>query len=82
MKVLEKKMFLKERSSGDLVEVLTLKDLFDPFQVELVVRNQKGEEVQDPERIKKAELVFPSGEELPKCWIDTHYRDKANKLGK
>ncbi len=75
-------MFLKERSSGDLVEVLTLKDLFDPFQVELVVRDQKGEEVQDPERIKKAELVFPSGEELPKCWIDIHYRDKVNKLRK
>ncbi len=75
-------MFLKERNSGDLVEVLTLKDLFDPFQVELLVRDQKGEEAQDPERIKKAELVFPSGEELPKCWIDIHYRDKANKLRK
>jgi len=43
---------------------------------------KKGEEIQDPERIKKAELVFPSGEELPKCWIDIHYRDKVNKLRK
>lgn len=40
-------MFLKVISSGDLVKVLTLNDLFDPFQVELVVRDQKGEEVQD-----------------------------------
>ncbi len=75
-------MFLKDKTSGDLFEVLTLQDLFDPFQEGVVGRYQKGEEVQDPERIKKAELVFPSGEELPKCWIDTHYRDKANKWRK
>jgi len=71
----EKKMFLKDRISGDLVEVLSLRDLFDPFQVEVVGRYQQGEEVQDPEKLKKAELIFPSGEALPQSWIDPHYRD-------
>ncbi len=68
-------MFLKERASGDLVEILTLQDLFDPFLGEVLGRNQHGEEVQDPEKFKKTELTFPSGEALPRCWIDPHYRD-------
>jgi hypothetical protein len=38
-------------------------------------RYQQGEEVQDPEKLKKAELIFPSGEALPQSWIDPHYRD-------
>ena len=68
-------MFLKDRTSGDLVEVLSLQDLFDPFQVEVMGRYQQGEEVQDPEKLKKTELIFPSGEALPQSWIDPHYRD-------
>ncbi len=68
-------MFLKDRTSGDLVEILSLRDLFDPFQVEVVGRYQQGEEVQDPEKLKKAELIFPSGETLPQCWIDPLYRN-------
>ena len=54
-------MFLKEISSGDLVEVLSTQDLFDPFLNEVVGRYQHGEEVQDPEIFKKLELMFPSG---------------------
>ena len=68
-------MFLKDKTNGELVEILTLKELFDPFQGEVVGRYQQGEEVQDPEKLKKAELLFPSGEVLPKCWIDPHYKD-------
>ncbi len=68
-------MFLKDKTNGELVEVLTLKNLFDPFLDEVVGRYQQGEEVQDPEKLKKAELLFPSGEPLPQCWIDPHYRD-------
>ncbi len=68
-------MFLKDKTNGELVEILTLRELFDPFQGEVVGRYQQGEEVQDPEKLKKAELTFPSGEVLPKCWIDPHYRD-------
>ena len=68
-------MFLKEKSSNDLVEVLDLKGLFDPFCSDLTGRYQHGEEPQDPTTFSKASLVFPSGEALPKCWVDAHYRD-------
>ena len=27
------------------------------------------------EKFNKADLVFLSGEELPRCWTDPHYRD-------
>ena len=67
-------MFLKD-SKDDLVEVLTLSDLFDPFSKTLVGRYQHGEEAQDPEKFNKADLCFPSGEDLPRCWVDAHYRD-------
>jgi len=69
-------MFLKEKATGDLIEVLSVKDLFDPFLNELVGRYQHGEEVQDPEKFKKLDLVFPSGEMMPLCWIDPHYREQ------
>ncbi len=68
-------MYLKDKTNGELVEILTLRELFDPFQGEVVGRYQQGEEVQDPEKLKKVELLFPSGEVLPKCWIDPHYKD-------
>ena len=69
-------MFLKHKSNEDLVEVLTIKDLFDPFCSSLVGRFQRGEDSQDPETFDKNALVFPSGEALPRCWMDAHYRDK------
>ena len=68
-------MFLKNKSNEDLVEVLTLKDLFDPFCDNLIGRYQHGEEVQDPEKFNKSDLGFMSGEPLPRCWTDAHYRD-------
>ncbi len=36
---------------------------------------EHGEERQDPEKFDKAGLVFPSGEALPQCWLDAHYRE-------
>lgn len=68
-------MFLKERTSGDLVEIAELPDLFNMYSDDIVGRFQCGEEAQEPERFSKSALVFPSGEELPQCWIDPHYRD-------
>ena len=72
-------MFLKDKSKDDLVEVLTLKELFDPFSGTLIGRYQHGEEPQDPETFKKTALAFPSGEALPRCWMDAHYRDEELK---
>lgn len=68
-------MYLNEKSSGHLVEILSLNDLFDPFQKHLVGRYHHGEEVQDAEKFDKSGLAFLSGEELPRCWTDPRYRD-------
>ena len=69
-------MFLKQKTAGQhLVEVLSLNDLFNPNHSDLVGRLHYGEEVQNPEMMAKTDLVFPSGEELPRCWLDPHYRD-------
>ena len=69
-------MLLKERSSGHMVEVLGIIDLINLNCDEVVGRYQEGEDVQDPIKLKKADLIFLSGEELPRCWTDPHYRDE------
>ena len=68
-------MFLKIRHDDDssLVEVLNLQQLFDPFATSVLARLHAGEELQDPAPLTKAELNFPSGEPLPRCWLDPHY---------
>jgi hypothetical protein len=68
-------MFLKQLASGHLIEVLALPDLFDPYKDDIVGRSDYGEEAQEPETFRKPDLVFPSGEALPRCWTDPHYRD-------
>lgn len=72
-------MLLKERSSGHMVEVLSLVDLINLNCDEVVGRYQEGEEAQDPKTFKKTDLIFLSGEELPACWTDPHYRDDELK---
>ena len=68
-------MFLSQKSTGKMVEVLGLSDLFNPNHQNLVGRYNVGEELQDPEKFSKKDLQFLSGEELPQCWINVHYRD-------
>lgn len=67
-------MYLKDSKSGDLVEVLELRALFDPCRDSVVGRFHAGEELQDPAVFKKASLIFPSSESLPRCWVDAGYR--------
>ena len=62
-------MFLKTKSDGSLVEVLAMDQLINPFELSLRGRLHAGEELQDPEPFAKAELLFPSGETLPLCWM-------------
>ena len=57
-----------------LVEVLDLRQLADPFSAVVAGRIHGGEELQDPHHFAKAELRFPSGEDLPRCWRDPQYR--------
>jgi hypothetical protein len=69
-------MYLKQKKDGHLVEVLGYKDLVNPIRATVVGRLHYGEEMQEPEQFPKTDLMFPSGESLPLCWTDVHYRDK------
>ncbi|WP_456377255.1 acetyltransferase [Thiolapillus sp.] len=67
-------MFLKEKKSGDLIEVLSISDLIDPFRNSIPGRFHAGEEMGEPKSFFKTELVFPSDEVLPRCWVDPNYK--------
>lgn len=67
-------MLLKDIGSGSLVEVLDLTSLFDSFKTEVLGYQSVGEEAQDSTSFPKSQLVFPSGQALPRCWMDPHYR--------
>ncbi len=67
-------MFLKNRDNGDLAQVIELGELTDPNSATVTVRYHAGEEAGDPVPVEKSTLTFPSGEALPKCWLDAHYR--------
>ncbi|KGJ93732.1 hypothetical protein [Colwellia psychrerythraea] len=68
-------MFLKNRNNGDIVDVERLSDLTNLFHDKVLGCYQVGEELQDPEEFNKVDLIFLSGEELPKCWTDPKYRE-------
>lgn len=75
-------MFLKERKTGELVEILDTTMLFDPFQHKVVGRYNAGEEMPDPKEFSKTDLVFCSNEYLPRCWMDPAYRqDEIMRTG-
>ncbi len=67
-------MFLKDKKSGDLVEVLSVADLIDPCKETVPGRFHAGEEMGEPQTFRKDGLLFPSGEELPRCWVDPDYK--------
>lgn len=66
-------MFLKTRQDGSLMEVLNLRQLFDPFAPGVEGCLHAGEEMQDRDTFAKSDLEFPSGEALPRCWVDPAY---------
>lgn len=68
-------MFLREKDSSNLVEILGLDDLFNPMRPSVFGRFHVGEELPDPQAFDKKALCFCSGEPLPRCWMDVHYRD-------
>ncbi|MBY5920545.1 acetyltransferase [Ferrimonas balearica] len=67
-------MLLRDTQSGDLVEVMDTTALVNPFADSVMVQFQCGEDLPDPEICTKSNLVFPSGETLPECWRNGHYR--------
>ncbi|HLO51506.1 MAG TPA: acetyltransferase [Kamptonema sp.] len=66
-------MFLKEKESGTLIEILDVDALLSPTKNQVPGRIQAGQEEQDRENFDKTELIFPSGEILPRCWMDENY---------
>lgn len=71
-------MLLQKKENGTLVEILNIQEVISPNQTEVMGRVQAGEEEQDPEPIQKQNLIFPSGESLPRCWIDAEYQTKES----
>ena len=67
-------MYLKDRKSGDLVEILDMRAVTDPSATEIRGRFHSGEEMQPEASFAKANFTFPSGEDLPRCWTDPNYR--------
>ncbi len=67
-------MFLQEKESGDLIEILDVDGLISPALTEVLGRNQAGEEEQEPAKFQKSKLIFPSGEVLPRCWTEKNYK--------
>lgn len=57
-----------------MVDVTNMTDLTNLYHNTVSGCYQSGEELQDPEEFNKVDLVFLSGEELPRCWTDPHYR--------
>lgn len=68
-------MLLMEKETGHLIEVLDPAEVFDPFKDSFGGRLDFGEDVAESDVFKKVSVSFPSGENLPKCWKDPHYRD-------
>jgi hypothetical protein len=67
-------MILQDKQTGALIEVMDTEELINPSHDKIKGRIQEGQEEQPPEDIGKDTLVFPSGEELPRCWRDADYR--------
>jgi len=67
-------MLLQIKDSGELVKILEIEELLDPNTDVVRGQDQEGQEEQEPDTFKKENLVFPSGEGLPRCWLDADYR--------
>ena len=68
-------MLFRETKTGHMVDIPSLADLMNMNLAEVNGQYQEGEDPQDPAPIRKASLHFLSGEKLPRCWTDPHYRD-------
>ncbi len=62
-------MFLKHVPTNDLVEIIGLTDVINTHSPTILARSHTGEVIQHPKKFLKTELIFPSGEPLPVCWM-------------
>lgn len=63
-------MFLKIRNTGDLIDVESITELVSPNATQVRGRSQAGEDEKSSKSVFKKDLLFPSGEPLPRCWVD------------
>lgn len=70
---MELKMLLKYVAQDSLVEIEDVGELINPVEQEVPGRKQSGQEEQESEKFAKTDLIFPSGESLPRCWTDANY---------
>jgi hypothetical protein len=70
-------MLLQDQETGDLVKVVDVDRLVNPSESDVPAMIQAGQEEQEPEPFAKSSLVFPSGEALPRCWMDVNYRNQG-----
>ena len=69
-------MLLKSKEEDALIQISEVDELIDPFKEEVKGQVQAGQNEQPPESFKKSDLIFPSGEDLPQCWLDSNYKNK------
>ena len=69
-------MLLKSKTEESLIQISEIDELIDPFKDKVNGQVQAGQNEQPPEPFDKKDLVFPSGESLPQCWIDSNYKSK------
>jgi hypothetical protein len=67
-------MLLQNKRTGNLIKVMDTTTLVNPVEKTISGKAQEGQEEQAPEEIAKDDLIFPSGENLPLCWLDADYR--------
>lgn len=67
-------MLLKNKENGTLVKILDTDELIDPSRSEVKGKVQEGQEEQDAEDFSKEQLIFPSNENLPRCWLEANYQ--------
>lgn len=67
-------MLLHNKQTDALVEIRDIEALTNPVKQEVPGQIQSGQEEQDAEQFDKQNLVFPSGEPLPRCWVDANYQ--------
>ncbi len=68
-------MLLQIKDSSELVKIVDIKELIDPNIDTVHGQEQQGQEEQETDSFKKENLVFPSGESLPRCWLDANYKN-------
>ena len=60
------------------MKIVDIQELLDPTIKTVHAQEQEGQEEQETDIYQKVELVFPSGEKLPRCWLDAHYRERVS----